>query len=103
MNLNDVREETKKHLGNEIDLSYITQKVIDEMKSAKEPDETMKSPKKSDPTVNVWTGTTITVSGGRWFFKGQCTENWYSWGSQLDFSAIGNCPNGRQLFNIWPR
>jgi len=89
-----VREETRKNLGREMDLSYITQELIEEIRSAKEFKE-----------AGSWVaeGTSITVSNDTWYFKVQCGEQWQSWPSQLDFTAIGECPNGRQLFKIWPR
>ncbi len=95
-NVDEVRKETKKHLGDDTDLAYITPELIEGLKSAKDP---------KDIKAAGWVaeGTQITVSGGKWYFKGQCTETWYVWGSQLDFTAIGRCPNGRQLFKIWPR
>jgi len=95
-----VREETKKHLGSKVDVAYITPELIDQLKHAKDPKEV------KDFKAAAWVaeGTQITVNGGTWYFKGQCTEQWYSWNSQLDFTEIGQCTNnGRQLFRIWPR
>jgi hypothetical protein len=99
-NVEAVREETKKQLGGEIDLTYITAELIEQTKSAKNPKDA------KDFKVAAWVaeGTQITVNGGKWYFKGQCTDQWYAWDSQLDFTAIGVCSNnGRQLFRIWPR
>ena len=92
-----VRKETQKHVGNDVDLAYITPEAIKELSSSKDPKEAFKA------LTWVAEGTQITVSGGKWYFKGQCTEQWYVWGSQLDFTGIGRCSNGRQLFRIWPR
>jgi hypothetical protein len=98
-NVDAIREETKKHLGGDIDLGHITPELIEEIKKAKDP----KDAKDFKAASWVAEGTQITVSGGNWYFKGQCTEQWYVWGSQLDFTGIGMCSNGRQLFRIWPR
>lgn len=98
-NVDAVREETKKHLGDKVDLAYITPKLLEQIKFAKDP----KDDKDFKAASWVAEGTEITVSGGTWYFKKQCTEELFHWGSQLDFTAIGTCPNGRQLFKIWPR
>jgi hypothetical protein len=94
MDANTVREETKKHLGADVDLSYITQELLKQISSAKRFEA-------ASPWVTQ--GNSITVSGGTWYWKDQCGDQWFSYPNQLDFSGIGNCPNGRQLFKIWPR
>ena len=73
----------------------ITPELAEELKNAQE----------FEPKEAAWErqGTTITVSGGKWYWKDQCTENWWTYPNQIDFRAIGKCPSGQQLYRIFPR
>jgi hypothetical protein len=100
-NVDSVREETKKHLGDKADLSYITQDLIDTHKNAKKLDELA-------GTKWVRQGNSIHVSGTNWYWNqgadgNACGAVTYYWPAQLDVRPLGRCANGAQTFTITPR
>lgn len=96
-NLQEVINETKKCLGQDADLSYLTEDFLEEAVKAKA--------NNVDDSILSWEkeGNTITVVGNVTKWRDQCSSTeWWQYTGSVSTQRVVNCLNGFQKFKIRP-
>jgi hypothetical protein len=92
IDLNAIRQKTRAALGDDVDLSGITEKVVSEAKANAQP---------LPPMPGQMEGNTVLQEGGKWKWRKDCSASqWYEWGGHLRTTRLVNCANGFLKFRI---
>ena len=95
MNVNEIMDTTRKVLGPDADLSYITEENL----------ELLEKTEPTEITTAHWdyNGNTLTrFPDGHWeWFEGCITKVKYTWNGNLNSTRLPNCATGLIHFRIW--
>lgn len=90
MDIESVREETKKYLPAGTDVSYITEDHLENLKAAATP----------EGAGGPWKASQLVIRNGTWYWNAECSSTIYQWRGNIHARNIGHCPNGWYLLEI---